>query len=124
MEKTYKEYLEEILCSPVSDQLTGNQKQAVDAMAELLGFCDYEKLCELAKADKENRCVIHKFGIGSIAYGIYLRMSKNKEIKAYIVKRRLASLQECLAAERDAYSYSSREEAEKAAKTELEKMRA
>lgn len=58
MEKTYKEYLEEILCSPVSDQLTGNQKQAVDAMAELLGFCDYEKLCELAKADRDGRCVI------------------------------------------------------------------
>lgn len=33
-------------------------------------------------------------------------------------------LEEALAAERDAYSYSSREEAEKAAKTELEKMRA
>lgn len=58
MEKTYKEYLEEILCSKVSDNLTGAQKQELDAVTELLGFCDYERLCELAKADKGGRCVI------------------------------------------------------------------
>lgn len=58
MEKTYKEYLEEILCSKVSDDLTGAQKQALDAVTELLGFCDYERLCELAKADKDARCVV------------------------------------------------------------------
>lgn len=60
MEKTYKEYLEEILCSKVSDDLTGSQKQALEAVTELIGFCDYERLCELAKADKERRCVIAK----------------------------------------------------------------
>lgn len=58
MEKTYKEYLEEILCSKISDDLTGAQKQALDAVTELFGLCNYERLCELAKADKEGRCVI------------------------------------------------------------------
>lgn len=58
MEKTYKEYLEEILCSKISDDLTGAQKQALDAVTELLGFCDYERLCELLKADREGRCII------------------------------------------------------------------
>lgn len=60
MEKTCKEYLEEILCSKISDDLTGAQKQALDAVTELLGFCDYERLCELAKADKDGKySVIH-----------------------------------------------------------------
>lgn len=60
MEKTYKEYLEEIMCSKISDDLTGDQKQALDAVTELLGFCDYERLCELAKADKDGKySVIH-----------------------------------------------------------------
>lgn len=58
MEKTYEQYLEEILCSPVSDQLTGSQRKAIDAMAELLGFCDYERLCELVDADRDGRCVV------------------------------------------------------------------
>lgn len=58
MEKTYKEYLEEILCSKVCDDLTESQKQALEAVTELIGFCDYERLCELAKADKDKRCSV------------------------------------------------------------------
>lgn len=74
MEKTYKEYLEEILCSKVSDDLTGSQKQALEAVTELLGFCDYERLCELAKADKNARCVVLPCNVGdcvwvTMAYG-------------------------------------------------------
>lgn len=66
MEKTYKEYLEEILCSPVSDDLTSMKRQALDAVTELLGFCDYERLCELAKANSEKRNITfpEKFYIG------------------------------------------------------------
>lgn len=66
MEKTYKEYLEEILCSKVSDDLTGDQKQALDAVTELLGFCDYERLCELAKLDKEGICSLSQRNIEDI----------------------------------------------------------
>lgn len=58
MDKTYKEYMEEILCGRISDELTSGQKESIDAMIELLGFCDYERICELVKADKDDRCVI------------------------------------------------------------------
>ena len=59
MEYTYYEYLEEILNSKnVCDHLTGYQAMTIDALAELLSFCPYERLCELAQADREGRCVV------------------------------------------------------------------
>lgn len=50
--------MEEILESPASEILTGYQKQAIDAAAELLSFCNYERLCELAKAEQDGRLVV------------------------------------------------------------------
>ena len=46
----------------------------MDAVTELLGFCDYERLCELAKADKDEKCVVLPFHVGdcvwvTMAYG-------------------------------------------------------
>lgn len=58
MSKTYKDYLNEILSSPLSDSLTGEQHTALDAVIELLNYCDYSKLCELAIAEKNNRCIL------------------------------------------------------------------
>lgn len=59
MELTHLQYLEEILSSKYAcDHLTGYQQQAIDALAELLSFCPYERLCELAQADREGRCVV------------------------------------------------------------------
>lgn len=59
MEHTYYEYLEEILNSKnVCDHLTGYQAMTIDALVELLSFCSYERLCELAQADREGRCVV------------------------------------------------------------------
>lgn len=71
MERTHLEYLEEILDSQdACDHLTGYQKQTIDALAELLSFCPYERLCELAQADWEGRCVVLPCKIGAIVYSI------------------------------------------------------
>lgn len=54
MELTHLEYLEEILNSKdACDHLTGYQKMVIDALTELLSYCPYERLCELAQADRE-----------------------------------------------------------------------
>ena len=59
MEPTHLQYLEEILSSKYAcDHLTGYQQETIDALAELLSYCPYERLCELAQADKEGRCVV------------------------------------------------------------------
>ena len=56
MELTHLEYLEEILNSKdACDHLTGYQKMVIDALTELLSYCPYERLCELAQADREVR---------------------------------------------------------------------
>lgn len=56
MEPTHLQYLEEILSSKYAcDHLTGYQQETIDALAELLSYCPYERLCELAQADKEDR---------------------------------------------------------------------
>ena len=67
MERTHLEYLEEILNSKnASDYLTGYQTMTIDALAELLSFCPYERLCELAQADREGE--IPKYTIGDTIY--------------------------------------------------------
>lgn len=55
MNMDIKQHLEYIL---YSNEMTGYQHQAMNAIIELLGFCDYNRLCELAKADKDGRIVI------------------------------------------------------------------
>lgn len=65
MEKEILDYLEEILNSEASDMLTGYQKQAIDAIAELLSYTDYERLCELSIADRSGRCKILPVPLGS-----------------------------------------------------------
>lgn len=51
--KLYLRCLKEILETKISDALTGYQKQALDAIVELLSYCSYERLCQLAKADRD-----------------------------------------------------------------------
>lgn len=59
MELTHLQYLEEILSSKYAcDHLTGYQQETIDALAELLSYCPYERLCELAQADREGRVKI------------------------------------------------------------------
>lgn len=71
MERTHYEYLEEILNSKnVCDHLTGYQAMTIDALAELLSFCPYERLCELAKADREGRCVVLPCKLGDTVFKI------------------------------------------------------
>lgn len=61
MELTHLEYLEEILNSKdACDHLTGYQKMVIDALTELLSYCPYERLCELAQADQEGRVRIEE----------------------------------------------------------------
>ena len=65
MELTHLEYLEEILNSKdACDHLTGYQKMVIDALTELLSYCPYERLCELAQADREGRCVVPPCKVG------------------------------------------------------------
>lgn len=67
MELTHLEYLEEILNSKdACDHLTGYQKIVIDALTELLSYCPYERLCELAQADQEGK--IPKYTIGDTIY--------------------------------------------------------
>ena len=83
MERTHLEYLEEILDGQdACDHLTGYQKQTIDALAELLSFCPYERLCELAQADREGK--IPKYTIGDTVYD---RFGNTWEVAA--VERRL-----------------------------------
>ena len=71
MELTHLEYLEEILNSKdACDHLTGYQKMVIDALTELLSYCPYERLCELAQADREGRCVVLPCKIGGTVYSI------------------------------------------------------
>jgi hypothetical protein len=59
MELTHLEYLEEILNSKdACDHLTGYQKMVIDALTELLSYCPYERLCELAQAYSKGLCVV------------------------------------------------------------------
>lgn len=59
MEPTHLQYLEEILSSKYAcDHLTGYQQETIDALAELLSYCPYERLCELAQADREKRIIV------------------------------------------------------------------
>lgn len=77
MARTHLEYLEEILNSKnASDYLTGYQIMTIDALAELLSFCPYERLCELAQADQEGRCVILP-----VKPGDSVRFAKNPRAK-------------------------------------------
>ena len=67
MELTHLEYLEEILNSKdACDHLTGYQKMVIDALTELLSYCPYERLCELAQADRDGK--LPKYTIGDIIY--------------------------------------------------------
>lgn len=69
MELTHLEYLEEILNSKdACDHLTGYQKMVIDALTELLSYCPYERLCELAQADREgiSPCTFCRFNLRQV----------------------------------------------------------
>ena len=91
MELTHLEYLEEILNSKdACDHLTGYEKMVIDALTELLSYCPYERLCELAQADREGRCVVLPCKIGDTLYEII--RYRNSGI-AEIVERTVLSVE-------------------------------
>lgn len=59
MKDSYKQCLEEILSNgQISDKINENQRQSIDAMIELLSFCEYEELCDIVKAKTDEKLVI------------------------------------------------------------------
>ncbi len=65
MEKSVLEYIVEILDSPDAGKvLTGYQKQALDAVSELLSVCDYDQLCNLVKSKMDGRLVVLPCKVG------------------------------------------------------------
>lgn len=76
-----------------------------------------ERLVELAKADREGRCVVLKFAPGSKVYRVWFNPSNGK---LFVTEHIMKSKEMCLEAELWNDAYKTREEAEKALE-EMEK---
>lgn len=84
-EKTYKEHLEDMLSDKeCSDEMTGYQHQAVDAMIELLSVCSYEELCEFAKAKIDGRMTILPCKPGDNVW-VIIRRGTSYRVELWIV---------------------------------------
>lgn len=70
-----------------------------------------ERLVELAKADREGRCVVLKFAPGSKVYRVWFNPSNGK---FFVTEHIMKSKEMCLEAELWNDAYKTREEAEKA----------
>lgn len=67
--KTMKELFEEMICNPFC-RMTNAERAALDAAIELVGYCSYDRLCELAKADADERCLVLPCAIGTPVWEI------------------------------------------------------
>ena len=70
-----------------------------------------ERLVELAKADREGRCVVLKFAPGSKVYRVWFNPSNGK---LFVTEHIMKSKEMCLEAELWNDAYKTKEEAEKA----------
>lgn len=70
-DKIIPQHLKDMLCDKeCSAEMTGYQHTAMDAVIELLEYCNYDRLCELAKADHDKRCFISDIKLGDEVFFI------------------------------------------------------
>lgn len=81
---------------------------------QLLGVTP-DRLRELAQADKEGRCFVFSFGLGSIAYRIWVHPSGSP---GFVTEHKMSTLKDLINAETWDNSYSTRAEAEAALRRE------
>lgn len=72
-----------------------------------------ERLLELAQADRDGRCVVFKFGIGSTVYRLWVRPNGSHP---FVSEEKLNTVKDLIHAESWADAYSTREAAEAALK--------
>lgn len=76
-----------------------NKADAQFMLAELCGFCDYDRLCDLAQADKDGRLVVLPYVVRGIPYEerekIYMRavMRYGADAQAVVAIEELSELQ-------------------------------
>ena len=83
----------------------------VDACGEL----PLKRIRELAQADKEGRCFVFSFGLGSIAYRIWVHPSGSP---GFVTEHKMSTLKDLINAETWDNAYSTRAEAEAALRRE------
>lgn len=81
---------------------------------QLLGVTP-DRLRELAQADKEDRCFVFSFGLGSIAYRIWVHPSGSP---GFVTEHKMSKLKDLINAETWDNAYSTRAEAEAALRRE------
>ena len=81
---------------------------------QLLGVTP-DRLRELAQADKEGRCFVFSFGLGSIAYRIWVHPSGSP---GFVTEHKMSTLKDLINAETWDNAYSTRAEAEAALRRE------
>lgn len=72
---------------------------------------DLDRLKEIVEADKENRCIILKFGIGSTVYRLWVYPDGTKP---FITENKINNIQDLINAESWTDVYKTKEEAEAA----------
>lgn len=86
------------------------------AIEDILGDeYDLDRLRELAQADKEGRCFVFSFGLGSIAYRIWVHPSGSP---GFVTEHKMSTLKDLINAETWDNAYSTRAEAEAALRRE------
>lgn len=82
------------------------------AIEDILGDTyDLDRLRELVEADREGRCVVFKFGMGSTVYRTWVRPGgKCPFVSAHLIK----TVDDLVNAEKWSNAYATREEAEQA----------
>lgn len=85
---------------------------ADDVLSTLFGNdYDLDRLKEIVEADKENRCIVHKFVIGSTVYRLWVYPDGTKP---FITENKINNIQDLINAESWTDVYKTKEEAEAA----------
>lgn len=90
----------------------------LELLEELDNFRDLgpiDRLRELAQADREGRCFVFSFGLGSIAYRIWVHPSGSP---GFMTEHKMSTLKDLINAETWDNAYSTRAEAEAALRRE------
>ena len=81
-----------------------------ETLADILGDdYDLDRLHELVKADRDKRCVIFKFGLGSAVYRVWVRPDGSHP---FVSAENMSTVNDLVNAESWTDSYASREAAE------------
>lgn len=90
-------------------------REDLTEMIRQIGATGLDRLRELAQADKEGRCFVFSFGLGSIAYRIWVHPSGSP---GFVTEHKMSTLKDLINAETWDNAYSTRAEAEAALRRE------